>query len=748
VTLLVWKKSKILKDYEQVLGVNFLDNVVNQIEILSKFSDPEMTHISSPSFDTSQALKRIHCSLVKNHDSSFSKSICDAVLNLVKKVLIGNDAYLYQKCVFSLLNLVAEESFASSECRAEALYLLATECLEQGRQSGELITLWSQNSKRGQHVVESDDHIPHLMRAKQYLLQAVSFIGPASSLLSRSVLRTLALVLGPEELNAECGISTGELVHSSIGSSARQAVARGLDADNPLDNRFRPVFEALDHPFSKQNERNEMIEIMHELGHQCIPHRWKFVAITLCPTGEVLVSIAQPSHDVNDNRFFSYQTQCVLPHKFNEFEETVLQPFDDIMDQSRNQISGIDSDVANDKYNNCKEKKQAWWNQRYNLDEKLCQLLKHFDERYFQSSGLEDFLSVDGLDEDDTCIGNLSARFDAVCNIDKKESGTREDTVPSKEELNKLTVVKLKERLADLGCSPNDFRSLRKAALIDFLHRESLEGCRSKPISQEKISPNENCIFLILDEQIQRLPLEAVETLHDRTVCRLPSLPFAISSILRKQSNEDSLLSPIDLSKTKYVIDPESNLRETQERILSTLTSVSENNNWDWEGRVGEAPAKDFMHRALQEKCGIFLYFGHGGGERFFSRTDIEELTSDSTCVDPFSSVILMGCSSGMLMSPNCQKGNSGDKMHFEPDGIALSYLCAGAPCVVGNLWDVTDRDIDRYSVSLLKGIYQARGPTNLAKCAMSSRGACKLKYIVGSAPVIYGIPVLIGPLK
>jgi hypothetical protein len=80
-----------------------------------------------------------------------------------------------------------------------------------------------------------------------------------------------------------------------------------------------------------------MIKIMHELGHQCIPHiTWKFVAITLCPTGEVLVSIAQPSHDENDSRFFSYQTRCVLPHKFNEFEETVLRPFDHIMEQSRN----------------------------------------------------------------------------------------------------------------------------------------------------------------------------------------------------------------------------------------------------------------------------------------------------------------------------------------------------------------------------------------------------------------------------
>jgi len=47
-------------------------------------------------------------------------------------------------------------------------------------------------------------------------------------------------------------------------------------------------------------------------------------------------------------------TQYLLPYKLNEFEETVLRPLDDIMEQSRNQIFGIDSDVANDKHDNCK----------------------------------------------------------------------------------------------------------------------------------------------------------------------------------------------------------------------------------------------------------------------------------------------------------------------------------------------------------------------------------------------------------
>jgi len=753
---LVWKKSKVLEDYQQALGVNFLDNVVNQVEILSKFAEPGWTDfsVSSANCDTMQAFKRLENNVVKNRDASFSATICDAALTFVKKVL--NETGADRNRSLDLLIVVAEESCASSTCRAEALYLIAIDYLEKGRQSGELKMLWTTNSsmEKGLYAAEIDNAVPHLRRARGYLLQAVSFIGPASSLLSRNVLRTLALVTGSEELNAECGISAGELIHSSIGSSARQAVARGLDPENPSDNRHRTIFEALDHPFSKKNERKEMLETMYEMGHACIPRTWKFVAMTLCPTGEVLISLVQPSSGENGSRHFAYQSQCIFPQKpnrlseINEFEETVLQPFDNIMKRSRQQISGIDLGVANNNYNNCKEKKQAWWNERYKLDEELCQLLEQVDERYFESSNLGDLISRGDEDEDDTCVGNLSARFEAVCNIYKKESVTREDTIPSKEELNKITVLKLKEWLIYSECSPKDFHSLGKAGLIDLLHNTLLT--KPSPVKMSstysKGSSGENCIFLLLDEQLQRLPLEGVKSLLDKTVCRLPSLPFAISSLHRGNSNKDISLPAIDCSKSKYVIDPESNLKETQERMLSALTSISEDYKWNWEGKVGEAPSKDFMHRALKEKEGLYLYFGHGGGELFFSRVDIEELANNSTFLNPFASVILMGCSSGGLISPNCQKGNSvsGDQMHFEPDGTALSYLCAGAPCVVGNLWDVTDRDIDRYSVSLLEGIYQAKEPTNLAKCAMSSRGACKLKYIVGSAPVVYGIPVSI----
>jgi len=64
-----------------------------------------------------------------------------------------------------------------------------------------------------------------------------------------------------------------------------------------------------------------------------------------------------------------------------------------------------------------------------------------------------------------------------------------------------------------------------------------------------------------------------------------------------------------------------------------------------------------------------------------------------------------MGCSSGRLTSVNStgDRFDNHNRIHYEPEGVALSYLCAGAPCIVSNLWDVTDRDIDRFFLHFME---------------------------------------------
>ena len=58
---------------------------------------------------------------------------------------------------------------------------------------------------------------------------------------------------------------------------------------------------------------------------------------------------------------------------------------------------------------------------------------------------------------------------------------------------------------------------------------------------------------------------------------------------------------------------------------------------------------------------------------------------------------------------------------------------------MVANLWDVTDGDIDRFTAALLDRM-RSNQPIPVAVAA--ARQACLLKFLVGAAPVVYGIPV------
>jgi separase len=148
---------------------------------------------------------------------------------------------------------------------------------------------------------------------------------------------------------------------------------------------------------------------------------------------------------------------------------------------------------------------------------------------------------------------------------------------------------------------------------------------------------------------------------------------------------------------------------------------------------------------------GCCSYFGHSAGEKYIQQHQVQQLEKGPGVA------LLMGCSSGALHE-------FGD---FESNGMPLSYLVSGwcvlslslslfffllfswtdgcastcsAACV-GNLWDVTDGDIDRFSESLLKNW---TGDKSLLHVISEARKACKMRYLVGASPVYYGVPVFL----
>lgn len=73
---------------------------------------------------------------------------------------------------------------------------------------------------------------------------------------------------------------------------------------------------------------------------------------------------------------------------------------------------------------------------------------------------------------------------------------------------------------------------------------------------------------------------------------------------------------------------------------------------------------------------------------------------------------------------------------------ILGSPLPVSSPLVLGNLWDVTDRDLDRLTGALLRGWLGGGPGTPLLAQLAQARQAPRLKSLIGAAPVAYGLPV------
>ncbi|XP_037107969.1 separin [Syngnathus acus] len=227
-------------------------------------------------------------------------------------------------------------------------------------------------------------------------------------------------------------------------------------------------------------------------------------------------------------------------------------------------------------------------------------------------------------------------------------------------------------------------------------------------------------VVLILDKYLQKLPWESIATLKFRSMSRMPSLQSLIGLSIQKENDPQSILKHgVDPKNTFYILDPDGNLQNSKKEFQEWFSSEP-----DWDGVCGHAPETGQLEEAVAAKD-LYIYLGHGAGARF--------LDSHAVLMRPMKAAsLLLGCSSAALAVRGDQEGQ----------GIILSYLIAGCPFVLGNLWDVTDRDIDRFTKALLKSWLSSESGSALLDYMGPSRQATYLQYIIGAAPVVYGLPI------
>ncbi|XP_046881955.1 separin [Hypomesus transpacificus] len=227
-------------------------------------------------------------------------------------------------------------------------------------------------------------------------------------------------------------------------------------------------------------------------------------------------------------------------------------------------------------------------------------------------------------------------------------------------------------------------------------------------------------VVLILDKYLQKLPWESISCLRPQSVTRMPSLHSLLGLCALKESDPGCVLNRgVDTKQVYYVLNPDANLGDTEERFKDWFSSEGQ-----WQGVCGVRPNSEQLQEVVTTKD-LYIYVGHGAGARYLDGQRI--LKQDLRAAS-----LLFGCSSAALAVRGEQEGS----------GIILNYLMAGCPFVLGNLWDVTDRDIDRFTKALLESWLSAGSGAPLLDHMATSRQATHLKHLIGAAPIVYGLPI------
>ncbi|XWS55202.1 hypothetical protein CRYUN_Cryun10bG0154400 [Craigia yunnanensis] len=383
--------------------------------------------------------------------------------------------------------------------------------------------------------------------------------------------------------------------------------------------------------------------------------------------------------------------------------------------------------------------RSLWWMIRKKIDHQLGKLLSNLEDSWlgpWRHVLLGDCLDCENLN---TVHKKLVRDLKSKCKMDMNESFLKlvlggakfnvEEACLSQQCLKKGCYIGMLEHCGEENCRSNSIDNV--SALASQLIREAVKELHVEDtISREPI-------ILVLDYDVQMLPWESIPILRQQEVYRMPSVGSISMTLERSWHYQEQvgrnaaafpLIDPLDAF---YLLNPSGDLSSTQ----------AEFENWfrdqNFEGKAGTVPTAEELATALKSHD-LFLYFGHGSGilvtlticciftrasdillfkfsfalildihlctsggigEQYISRNEIQEL-------EKCAATLLMGCSSGSLRLNGC----------YIPRGVSLSYLRAGSPVTIANLWEVTDKDIDRFGKAVLNAWLRER--MNLADCS------------------------------
>jgi separase len=432
-----------------------------------------------------------------------------------------------------------------------------------------------------------------------------------------------------------------------------------------------------------------------------------------------------------------------------------------------------------------KGERSAWWSEREALDVRLGELLANIENAWF--------CGFKGIFSQHQRRSSLLARFQ------KNLQQILDNNLPSRRKVRgkratKNPTITLDPRILDLfiglgdpSAPDSDFDEALNDLLyfvvdvlqfhgernaydeIDFdaMVVETYDALRAyyNAANNEADQSNKTQTILVLDKMLHAFPWESMPCMQGLAVSRVPSLAYLRQLLAGTQGASSNMEDNgsdhrpgghyVSSKNGTYILNPSSDLKNTQSFFKPSFRSLR-----SWTGVVDRVPEEAEFEQALS-KSEILLYFGHGSGAQYIRGKTIRRLEK---CLP---ATFLMGCSSAALTEVG----------EFESYGPVWNYMMAGCPAVVGTLWDVTDRDIDRFAGrtfeewglfprGTFKDAQKSKGKSraredydedsademddyetyeqSLSGAVARARNVCRFKYLNAAAVVVYGIPTYI----
>ncbi|KAG0699186.1 peptidase family C50-domain-containing protein [Suillus ampliporus] len=491
-----------------------------------------------------------------------------------------------------------------------------------------------------------------------------------------------------------------------LGSSNTEAVSH--DDDDSSNAGMKTYWDSIRKTYAEQASDASLLTTT--TMSQFPPH-WTVVHISLTPDKSTLFISRQNAS--SEPLMF-----CVPLKGRRESDEHEHLTFDDAVRELAEIIRLSDQGTRNavNVRNDDPQARATWWADRNTLDKRMQELLENIE--FCWLGAFKTILSPASPISADL-ITDLRTRLEKVFKrilppLDKKQKQIPQLSDVLLDCFSSLSPKCREEELEDLLFFILDLYTFHgiPVAIADYRRRSGVSSARD----------DDSHMFLVLDHNVLGIPWESIPVLRGQSVSRIPSVAFLLDRVRLASAENPSggVIDRISVDSRKT-----GDLKGTEGRFRPWLEQMQ---SVGWEGVIGHPPSEQQFLDALARKD-LVVYFGHGGGEQYVRSHKIRHL---QRCA----ATMLWGCSSGSLKE-------MGD---FDRVGTPFNYMLAGCPLLVANLWDVTDRDIDKFSQAVFDSLRltPTRGGeqgVSVVTAIAQAREACKLKYLTGAAPVVYGIP-------